>query len=58
MSNKNKMLVLSLLVSTLSFTGCATLTTGTSQSIAVITEKGIDEASCELTDKKGRVYFS
>jgi len=36
--------------------GCATVTTGTGQTITVITEKDIEGASCELADQAGRVW--
>jgi hypothetical protein len=32
---------------------CATITTGTTQTITVTTEKDVHDAHCELTDKKG-----
>lgn len=37
--------------------GCATLTTGTTQSVNIVTEKKVQEAKCELTDKKGGKWF-
>jgi hypothetical protein len=40
----------------LTFTGCATLTTGTNQSVTVDTEKDVYDASCKLTDKKDRSW--
>lgn len=38
-------------------TGCATITSGTTQSVNVVTEKEVKEAKCELTDKKGGKWF-
>lgn len=37
--------------------GCATIVSGTGQSLTVVTEKGIDGANCELTDKKGGKWY-
>lgn len=37
--------------------GCATITTGTTQSITVITEKDVAGAKCELTDSKGGQWY-
>lgn len=37
--------------------GCATITSGTSQAVNVVTEKDIQDAKCELTDKKGGKWF-
>ena len=41
----------------LSASGCATVTTGTSQSVSVVTEKGVEGARCELTDSKDGKWF-
>lgn len=45
------------LVSGFLVSGCATITTGTDQSISVVSEQDVEGAKCELTDKKGRVYY-
>lgn len=37
--------------------GCATITSGTSQAVNIVTEKDVQEAKCELTDKKGGKWF-
>jgi len=37
--------------------GCATVTTGTGQSITVVTEKNVESAKCELTDIKGGKWY-
>jgi uncharacterized protein YceK len=37
--------------------GCATITSGTTQSVNIVTEKDVQEAKCELTDKKGGKWF-
>lgn len=37
--------------------GCATIVSGTGQSLTVVTEKGVDGANCELTDKKGGKWY-
>lgn len=37
--------------------GCATITTGTSQSITIVTEKDVAGAKCELTDSKGGQWY-
>jgi hypothetical protein len=37
--------------------GCATITTGTDQSVTVITEKDIQGAKCKLADSKGRIVY-
>ena len=37
--------------------GCATITTGTSQSVTVVTEKDVSGASCELADRKGGKWY-
>ena len=37
--------------------GCATITSGTTQSVMVKAEKGVVGASCELTDKKGGKWY-
>lgn len=37
--------------------GCATITTGTSQSITISTEKNVTGAKCELTDTKGGQWY-
>jgi len=42
---------------TIGATGCATITSGTSQSVMVVTEKDVVDASCELTDKKGGKWY-
>lgn len=41
----------------LSLSGCATITSGTSQAVNIVTEKDVQEAKCELTDKKGGKWF-
>lgn len=38
-------------------TGCATITSGTTQSVNVVTEKEVKDAKCELTDKKGGKWY-
>jgi len=38
-------------------TGCATITTGTDQSVTVMTEKDVAGASCELSDSRGGKWF-
>ena len=38
-------------------TGCATITTGTDQSVTVMTEKNVSSANCELTDSKDGKWF-
>lgn len=37
--------------------GCATIMSGTDQSVMVRTEKSVYGASCELTDSKGRKWY-
>lgn len=37
--------------------GCATIVSGTGQSLTVVTEKSVEDASCELTDKKGGKWY-
>lgn len=37
--------------------GCATITSGTTQSVNLATEKDVQDANCELTDKKGGKWF-
>ncbi len=37
--------------------GCATITTGTDQSVTVITEKKVNGAKCELNDSNGGKWF-
>lgn len=37
--------------------GCATIVSGSSQSLTVTTEKGVEDASCELTDAKGGKWY-
>ena len=37
--------------------GCATITSGTSQSVTVVTEKEVNGARCELTDSKGGKWY-
>jgi len=37
--------------------GCATITTGTGQSVTVVTEKNVEDAKCELTDVKGGRWY-
>lgn len=37
--------------------GCATITTGTSQSVTVMTEKKVEGADCELTDSQDGKWF-
>lgn len=54
---KMNLSLLSAVSLSLSVTSCATLTTGTNQSISVVTEKGVQQATCELTDKKARIYY-
>ena len=39
------------------FNGCATIVSGSGQSLMVITEKDVVDASCELTDKKGGRWY-
>lgn len=44
-------------VSTLLFLqGCATVSAGTGQTVTVVTQKGIEGASCKLTDQVGSVW--
>ena len=43
-------------LSSITFTGCATITSGTTQSVVVITEKDVINAECKLTDKKGGTW--
>ncbi len=50
-------IITALLVSLSLLSGCATITSGTSQSVNVVTEKNVTEAKCELTDKKGGKWF-
>ena len=38
-------------------TGCATITTGTDQSVTVVTEKNVSGAKCELTDSQEGKWF-
>ena len=49
--------ILLLSVLCLGASGCATITTGTTQSVSVITEKGVTGAKCELTDSLARRWF-
>ena len=51
----NKAVMIVAIISTA--TGCATITTGTTQSVMVKTEKNVIDASCELTDKKGGKWY-
>jgi len=37
--------------------GCATVTTGTGQTIKVVTEKDVNGARCELIDQKGGTWL-
>ncbi|MFZ5762075.1 MAG: hypothetical protein ACOY8P_04015 [Thermodesulfobacteriota bacterium] len=37
--------------------GCATITSGTTQSVNIVTEKEVHDAKCELTDKKGGKWW-
>jgi len=37
--------------------GCATITTGTTQTIMLTTEKDVHDAHCELTDTKGGKWY-
>ena len=48
---------ISVALTTLVVSSCATITTGTDQGIKVITEKGIVGASCTLVDSKGNRSF-
>lgn len=48
---------LALIISLALLSGCATVMSGTTQSITVVTEKGVEGANCELTDKKGGKWF-
>lgn len=45
------------LCAVLATAGCATIVSGTSQSITVLTEKGVEGARCELTDSKGGKWY-
>jgi len=56
MSGYIKKFVLILAI-TYTVTGCATITSGTTQSLMVKTEKNVIDASCELTDKKGGKWY-
>lgn len=55
--NPTTAIAVGLLLATSQLTGCATITSGTSQSVNVVTEKEVKEAKCELTDKKGGTWF-
>ena len=46
-----------LVIALILFTGCATITSGTSQSVNIVTEKNVQNATCELTDKKGGKWW-
>jgi hypothetical protein len=37
--------------------GCATVTSGSTQIVTIETEKDVIDASCELTDEEGRKWF-
>lgn len=57
MNTETATVITFLLVSLSLLSGCATITSGTSQSVNVVTEKNVSEAKCELIDKKGGKWF-
>jgi len=60
MSNKISATLTMLCLSFLSISGlsgCASITSGTSQNVTVVTEKEVTGASCELTDSKGGKWY-
>ncbi len=53
-----KLIIIVITLSILGMTsGCATITTGTDQSVSVVTEKNVEGAKCELTDAKGHKWY-
>lgn len=51
------LLIFGVCIQTLSVTGCATIASGTNQSLTIVTEKDVFGASCKLTDKKGGTWY-
>ena len=55
--NIRRFLLLAMLPLGLLSSACATITTGTTQSVSVVTEKSVEGAKCELTDSKVGCWF-
>jgi len=51
------LLILAIITASLASTGCATITSGTSQNLTIVTEKEIAGAECKLTDKHGASWY-
>lgn len=51
-----KRMFMVLAVLSLALSGCATVVSGTDQNLTVITEKDVEGAHCDLTDKKGGTW--